>query len=251
MNNTEPLSEKQKATNWETLKHIELVMQLLETVKHEISRRMFSHDRSKLESPELQMFEQFTNELAGLTYGSDEYKRCLEQMKKLALGHHYKNNRHHPEYFEDCAKDTSAIERCENVLAGLKQIQVSYPKDEYVFGYAIDIIEAHKQALESNINGMNLVDIVEMICDWLAACKRHNDGNIYRSVEINKDRFGISPQLVSIILNTLPLLNSIYSARTQKHLNEYWHCCACGSGGLEGNFCSMCGAGKSDFDPRP
>jgi hypothetical protein len=167
----QPLSESQKATNYETLKHIELVMQLLETMKHELSRRQFSHDRSKLESPEMEMFEQFTHRLAGMTYGSDEYKECLEEMKRLALGHHYENNRHHPEH---------------------------YP---------------------NGIEGMNLIDMVEMVCDWQAASKRHGDGNIYRSIEINTDRFNLSPQLVQILKNTVPLLTNVYSANTQKHLH--------------------------------
>jgi hypothetical protein len=241
------LSEKQKATNWETLQHIEMVMQLLAAMQHEISRRMFSHDRSKLESPEMEMFEQFTHRLAELTYGSDEYKQCLEEMKQSALLHHYENNRHHPEFFKGCPKDVDAIAKYENLIAALKQLQPSYPTDSYAIGQAIDLAEAYKQSLESNVNGMNLIDIVEMVCDWKAATLRHNDGNIYRSVEINKDRFGISPQLVAIISNTIPLLNRIHSARTQKHLNEYWHCFGCGSGGMEGNFCAMCGAGKDDY----
>ena len=32
-----------------------------------------------------------------LTYGSDEYKACLTEMKP-ALDHHYAANRHHPEH---------------------------------------------------------------------------------------------------------------------------------------------------------
>jgi len=193
------LTDKQKATNYETLKHIEMVMQLLATMQHEIARRMFSHDRSKLESPEMEMFEQFTDRLAGMTYGSDEYKQCLEEMKQSALGHHYENNRHHPEHFENGVED------------------------------------------------MNLIDVIEMVCDWKAATLRHNDGDIYKSVEINAKRFNLSPQLVAIIRNTIPLLNRVYSARTQKYLNEYWHCAGCGSGGMEGNFCSMCGVGRDDY----
>jgi hypothetical protein len=216
------LTDKQKATNYETLKHIELVMQLLASMQHEINGRMFTHDRSKLESPEMEMFEQFTDKLAGMTYGSDEYKQCLEEMKLSALGHHYENNRHHPEFFEGCPKDTEAIKHCESVITALKQIKVTYPDDEYAFGYALDIIETHKQSLESNINGMNIVDILEMVCDWKAATLRHNDGDIYKSVEHNEKRFGISPQLRNIILNTIPLMESAYGATTQKYLSARW-----------------------------
>ncbi len=54
---------------------------------------------------------------------------------------------------------------------------------------------------------MNLIDLVEMLCDWKAASMRHHDGNIRRSIEINGDRFGLSPQLVRILENTADLLD--------------------------------------------
>jgi hypothetical protein len=61
----------------------------------------------------------------------------------------------------------------------------------------------HPEYFDNGINGMNLIDIVEMICDWKAASERHADGDIYRSLEINKERFGMSDQLVSILKNTV------------------------------------------------
>ena len=61
----------------------------------------------------------------------------------------------------------------------------------------------HPEYFDNGINGMNLIDIVEMICDWKAASERHADGDIYRSLEINKNRFGMSDQLVSILKNTV------------------------------------------------
>lgn len=214
------LTDKQKATNYETLKHIELVMQLLATMQHEIARRMFSHDRSKLESPEMEMFEQFTDRLAGLTYGSEEYRACLEEMKKTALGHHYENNRHHPEFFQDSPKNTDTIKLCESVLLGLNQIKPTSPDDEYTVGNSINLIEAYRRSLESSVNHMNLIDVLEMTCDWKAATLRHDDGDIYKSVEINIKRFGLSPQLTNIILNTIPLLISVYGGTaTQKNLH--------------------------------
>jgi len=33
--------------------------------------------------------------------------------------------------------------------------------------------------------------------------RRHNNGNIRKSIEINANRFGISPQLVKILENTV------------------------------------------------
>lgn len=42
----------------------------------------------------------------------------------------------------------------------------------------------------------------EMFFDWKAAGERHADGNIYKSIEINKDRFKLSKQTVDIFKNT-------------------------------------------------
>jgi hypothetical protein len=216
------MEEREKSylvANLETLKHIEVVMQLLGTMQHELFRRMFSHDRSKMESPEKEMFAEFTDRLRGLTYGSPEYIECLEEMKTTALGHHYENNRHHPEYFEDCPKNNSAIQQCESLITALSQMQAQYPDDEYAIGYSIDLVRERKQELESNINGMNLIDVIEMVCDWKAASLRHNDGNIHESIKINTKRFKLSPQLVSLLQNTVPLLTSVYGGVvTQKNL---------------------------------
>lgn len=49
---------------------------------------------------------------------------------------------------------------------------------------------------------MNLMQLVEMWLDWCAACKRNKDGNILKSLEINKDRFKLSNQLYRILCNT-------------------------------------------------
>jgi hypothetical protein len=65
----------------------------------------------------------------------------------------------------------------------------------------------HPEHYEDGINGMNLLDIMEMIVDWKAATERHNDGDIRKSVEINTDRFKIEPQLAQIITNTIDLMS--------------------------------------------
>lgn len=61
---------------------------------------------------------------------------------------------------------------------------------------------------EKGLAGMNLVDLIEMICDWKAATLRHNDGDIRRSIEINQKRFGYSDELKAILLNTIESLES-------------------------------------------
>lgn len=164
------LTDRQKITNYETLKHIEQVMALLSVVQHDLSKRMFTHDRSKLVSPELEMFEEVTDDLSRLTYGSDEYRAQLGRMREGPLAHHYAMNRHHPEHFPN------------------------------------------------GIEGMNLMDVIEMICDWVAATQRHKDGSVEKSLEINEGRFGIEPQLMQVIRNTVPYLSNPYKEMINQDL---------------------------------
>lgn len=60
----------------------------------------------------------------------------------------------------------------------------------------------HPQHYSNGIQGMNLIDIIEMLCDWKAASLRHN--NI--SLEINQERFGFSDELKQIFINTLQFM---------------------------------------------
>lgn len=138
----------------DTLLHIKRVNQLLMQAAAELLRRAAVHDDSKLQSPEKELFDEFTPKLKGCTYGSEEYKEFLSGLK-VALGHHYKNNSHHPEH---------------------------YP---------------------NGVNGFDLFDLLEMFLDWKAATERHADGDIMKSIEINKTRFNLSDQVCDIFRNTV------------------------------------------------
>lgn len=152
------LSLEEQSTNFITMRHIELVRNLLNQVVQDLLSRGEKHDQSKLESPEVELFTKYTAELAGLTYGSAEYIASLKNLKP-ALDHHYANNRHHPEHFKD------------------------------------------------GINDMNLIDLIEMFCDWKAASMRHNDGNIRKSIEINAEKHSMNKQLMRIFKNTADYLD--------------------------------------------
>jgi hypothetical protein len=64
----------------------------------------------------------------------------------------------------------------------------------------------HPEHNQRGIQGMSLVQLLEMLCDWKAAALRHANGDIRRSIEQNQQRFGYSDELKTILLNTLPLL---------------------------------------------
>jgi len=144
----------------DTRKHIARVGVLIHLVIKNLLDRASNHDATKLEDPEVAIFERVSDRLAELHYDSKEYKECLAEMKP-ALDHHYAKNRHHPEHFVQGVRD------------------------------------------------MTLIDIIEMLCDWKAASERQLDGNILKSIDQNKARFGYSSELADILANTVKALGFV------------------------------------------
>ena len=138
----------------QTLEHKRMIAHFIGEIIKELIDRMNEHDDTKLQDPEVTLFDEFTPKLAGCTYDSEEYREFLKKMKP-ALDHHYAHNRHHPEHFPNGVKD------------------------------------------------MDLIDLIEMLCDWKAASLRHTNGNILKSIEINQDKFEYTKELSEIFRNTV------------------------------------------------
>jgi hypothetical protein len=64
----------------------------------------------------------------------------------------------------------------------------------------------HPEHFQEGIEGMTLIDLLEMCLDWYASSKRHDVGNIFDSIEKNRKRFGLSDQLCRILRNTATLI---------------------------------------------
>lgn len=60
----------------------------------------------------------------------------------------------------------------------------------------------HPEHFQNGVDGMTLLDLVEMFCDWKAATERHADGSIEKSIQHNKERFKLTSQLANILENT-------------------------------------------------
>lgn len=60
----------------------------------------------------------------------------------------------------------------------------------------------HPEHYANGIAGMDLLDVVEMLCDWKAATLRHADGDLRRSIDQNQERFGYTDEFKQILLNT-------------------------------------------------
>lgn len=83
-------------SKFRTMRHIETVRNFISVVVTALLRRAESHDQSKLQSPEAEVFAQHKHQV----FGSEAYSRNMARMKP-AIDHHNKHNRHHPEFFED------------------------------------------------------------------------------------------------------------------------------------------------------
>lgn len=176
---------------YKTLRHIETVRNYIGTIVKELMIRAETHDQSKLEPPEAEMFNKYTHLLRGCTYNSEEYKGYLVGMGE-ALNHHYLFNRHHPEYFRkhQCISCNTIV----SIGHDIKKVPCTSCGNTE-FKYVM------------TVSDMNLIDIIEMLCDWKAATLRHDDGSIYQSLEDNQARFGYSDELKEIMLNTIKLIH--------------------------------------------
>lgn len=151
------LTLEELACNYETMRHIERVRNLLNTMAIDLLRRGELHDQTKMEPPEVGPFTKMTPELSKLTFGTPEYEESKKQLGE-ALTHHYARNRHHPQHWKRGIRD------------------------------------------------MNLLDIIEMFCDWKAASERHDDGNLRKSIQINGEKYQFPPELVEIFENTVEVV---------------------------------------------
>jgi len=96
----------------ETQKHIEKVRKYIRFFTDKLTSRGVNHDAAKLESPEVELFAEYTPKLATTEYNSEEYKQCLAGLKP-ALDHHYATYRHHPEHFANGVNDMNLIDLVE------------------------------------------------------------------------------------------------------------------------------------------
>lgn len=140
----------------DTMDHKLQVKLFMHQILNDLNERASKHDNSKMISPEKPIFDVFTPKLKYSDYGSNEYKEHLKNMK-IALDHHYKENRHHPEHFKNGIKDMNLADLveliCDWKASSLRHkaggdIMESIEINQKRFGYGDEI----KQLLINTVN---------------------------------------------------------------------------------------------------
>lgn len=74
-----------------------------------------------------------------------------------------------------------------------------------------EVNDHHPEHFANGFKDMNLIQIIEMLCDWKAAGERHADGgDIRRSITIQQEKLGFSDEMFVILCNTARYLGWIY-----------------------------------------
>jgi len=150
---------------WGTTTHKAWVFWYCLKFSAKLMRRAVRHDLSKYGDVETESFVRIIHKLKDATYGSESYKKMLAEDDTVRQG-----TAHH------------------------------YAFNRHHPEYFLKGTERY-----SNLHRMNLLDIVEMFCDWRSAVKRHRNGDIKRSIEVNRDRYDMSSETVMIFNNSTDL----------------------------------------------
>lgn len=100
-------------------------------------------------------------------------------------------------YAENLPRFKTATYGTEEYRAALKAIQ---PAIDHHF----QANRHHPEHFARGIRDMNLLDLLEMVCDWIAASQRVPGDTL--QLEMQQQRFGYSDELATIITNTVQAL---------------------------------------------
>jgi hypothetical protein len=82
-------------------------------------------------------------------------------------------------------------------------------KDEGL-DHHFEVNDHHPEHFPNGFKDMNLIQIIEMLCDWKAAGERHADGgDIKRSITIQQQKLGFSDDVMIVMMNTARYLGWI------------------------------------------
>lgn len=98
--------------------------------------------------------------------------------------------------------------KLKNLTYGSEEYRECLSKMKPALDHHYQVNSHHPEHFENGMNGMTLIDLIELLCDWYAASQRHEDGDVRKSIKLNKDRFGYDDMIASILNNTIDFLET-------------------------------------------
>lgn len=102
---------------------------------------------------------------------------------------------------EEYAFYDEAFPKLQQYAYGTPEFKAELEKIAPAIHHHYYVNDHHPEHFEDGINDMNLIQLIEMVCDWLAASERSKTP-FSKGMEMNQQRFHINPQLMEIIINT-------------------------------------------------
>lgn len=119
---------------------------------------------------------------------------------------------HRQEHHDQTKLESPEVEGYANISADLRGL--TYGSPEYFAQLPLAVKHHyhfnrhHPEFFPNGYQDMTLIDVLEMLCDWKASTLRHGDGDIRKSIAINKERFGYTDELERILHNTVDWLET-------------------------------------------
>lgn len=109
------------------------------------------------------------------------------------------NSKFSPEEFEAYEE---AFPNLQKYAYGTEELRAELRKIKPAIQHHFKANDHHPEWHDQGVGGMSLVQLLEMVCDWLAASER-SQTDFSQGLEINKERFHIDEQLFEVIKNTV------------------------------------------------
>lgn len=119
------------------------------------------------------------------------------------------NSKFSPEEFEAYEEAFPGLQK---YAYGTEEFRAELRKIKPAIQHHYQVNDHHPEYFEFEVEGirgipqMNLIQLIEMLCDWLAASER-SQRPFVQGFEMNKERFGIDDQLFEVLRNTVERLD--------------------------------------------
>jgi hypothetical protein len=109
------------------------------------------------------------------------------------------NSKFSPEEFEAYE---AAFPELQHYAYGTEEFKAALSKIKPAIQHHYASNDHHPEHFESGIEAMTLVQLIEMLCDWLAVSER-SQTSFLTGLEMNQERFHIDDQLAKVLKNTV------------------------------------------------